>query len=88
MLDRTDTDTQDGPSLYQGIALEVEELILSLNVLTRKVRDIKGSFDHRQSVSLKIAADDVSLVAGQMNIIASHLSSVVARYVNRKAVVK
>ncbi len=91
MLDlRTDSDTeaQDGPSLYQGIALEVEQVLLSYTKLTDKLRDLKGSYDHKQAVSLKIAADDVALISGQMNIMASHISTITAKWVNRKAVIR
>lgn len=87
MLDRTDApeaEEQDGPSLFHGLSLEVEEIILGLNVLTTKVRDLKGSFDHKQAISMKHAADDIAIVGNQVAILAGHLSGVVTKFVNRK----
>ncbi len=83
-----EAEEQDGPSLFNGIGLEVEEIILGLNVLTTKVRDLKGSFDMRQPISLKHAADDICTVGSQVSILAGHLSSVVARHVNRHSKIK
>lgn len=87
MLDRrtdSDTEAQDGPSLYAGLSLEVEQILLGYNVLTAKMRDFKGAVDFKQDVTVKLLADDIAKTAGQMNIMASHISSCVARHVNRR----
>lgn len=85
MLDRTDApEAQDGPPLYTGLALEIEQILLGYNVLTAKMRDFKGAVEFKQDVTVKILADDIAKVAGQINIMASHVSSVVAGHINRK----
>lgn len=87
MLDRTDTpdaEQHDGPELYTGLALEVEQILLGYNVLTAKVRDFKGAVDFKQDVTVKLLADDLAKVSSQISIMAAHVSSVVARHINRK----
>lgn len=88
MLDRTtepQTEQRDGPDLYTGLSFEIEQILLGCAVLTSKVRELNGCFDHKQAVSLKLAADDIAKTAGQINIMAAHVSSVVARHVNRRS---
>lgn len=87
MLDRTETpeaEIKDGPSLYDGLSLEVEQILLGYNVLTAKMRDFKGAVDFKQDVTVKLIADDLAKVTSQISIMASHVSSVVARHINRK----
>lgn len=81
MLDAT---TKDGPDLFSGLRFELEEIIMGMNVLNAKVRDLNGSFDHRQTVSAKLAADDIGKVAGQVSTLAGHMSKIIVDHVNRK----
>lgn len=85
MLDKTTgAEAKDGPEIFTGLRFELEEIIMGMNVLQTKVRDLNGSFEHRQEVSAKIAADDIHTVANQVSILAGHLSSMIAKHVNRK----
>lgn len=73
------------PDFFTGTRFEVDEIVLGMNVLNVKTRDLKGSSTHRQAVSLKLAADDIAKVAGQIQILAAHLATKCAQHVNRKA---
>lgn len=85
MLDKTaETEQRDGPSLFVGLRYELDEIVLGLNVLTAKVRDLNGCFEHRQEVSAKVAADDIAKVSSQVSLIAAHMSEIISRHVNRK----
>lgn len=87
MLDRAtapEAEEQDGPSLFNGVGLEVEEIILGLNVLTTKVRSLKSAFDLHESASLKAASEDICTVSSQVSILAGHLAGVVGKHLNRK----
>lgn len=90
MLDRTNTaepgtpENPDGPELFTGIGYELQEIIMGMNVLNAKTRDLKGCFDMRQEVSAKIAADDICKVASQVSILAGHMAGIIAKYVERK----
>lgn len=82
MLDRATN--QDGPELFTGLRFELEEIIMGMNVLNAKVRDLNGCFEHRQQVSAKVAADDIAKVASQVSILAGHMACMIAAHVNRK----
>lgn len=79
-----EAEQQDGPSLYVGLAYEVDELVMGLNTLTTKVRDLQGCMAHRQPVAMKVALDDIARLSGQIQILAKHGASVVERHVNRR----
>lgn len=84
MLDRADAPTRDGPELFTGLRFELEEILLGMNVLNAKARDLSGCFDMRQEVSAKVTADDICKVASQVSILAGHMASKIAEHVNRK----
>lgn len=91
MLDKTDApeiEERDGPELYTGLALEIEQIILGYHVMTAKMRDFKGAVDFKQDVTVKLLADDLAKVSSQMSIMAAHVSSVVARNINRRPQIK
>lgn len=85
MLDKTaETETRDGPALFTGLSFELDEIVMGMNVLNAKVRDLNGCFEHKQEVSAKVAADDIAKVSSQVSILAAHMASKIAEHVNRK----
>lgn len=88
MLDRTaepQTEKRDGPELYVGLSLEIEQIMLGYSVLAAKLRDFKGAVEFKQDVTVKLLADDIAKVSGQINIMASHVSSVMGKHINRRS---
>lgn len=74
---------RDGPELYTGLAFEMEEIALGMNVLQRHARDLRGSFDAKQTVSLAVQAAELSKVAGQISTLAAHMSKIAGKHINR-----
>lgn len=71
---------RDGPSLFNGIALEVEEIIIGRNVINAKCAALRESMVARHEAGVKAAADDIAKIAGQMQVLSAHLGSVIARH--------
>lgn len=75
---------QEAPvNFFYAVSFEVEELVIGLNVITRKMRDLRGAFDSKQPVSLALAANDIATISGQVSILAKHLCGVTNQYVER-----
>lgn len=75
---------QDGPSLFTGIALEVDEIILCRNRINTSATDLRAAMTAQQASSVKQAAEEIAKVAGQMNVMAAHIASVIARLQARR----
>ena len=72
------------PSLFVGTGFEVEETLIGLNVLTAKVRQLKHSQDTKNLAALKLDAEAVAKVAGQIKLLNDHLAGVCCRHLNRR----
>jgi len=78
------TQTKDGPELYTGLQLTIDEIVIAFNVLQAGALDMRRSFDAKQDIPLKLACDDVAKAAGQINTMASHLSKILKGHINRR----
>jgi hypothetical protein len=83
-MDAPVKENRDAPPLYTGIALEVDEIVIAFNVLRAATKEIRGSFEAKQDIPLKLACDDAARAAGQIKTMAEHLASVLTRHINRK----
>lgn len=72
------------PDIFLGTSFSVEETLLGLNVLTAKVRQLKHSHTTRNAASMKIEAEMVAKVAGQIKLLNDHLAGVCVRHLNRR----
>jgi hypothetical protein len=79
-----DPEQRDGPSLFVGIQLEVEEIIIGRNVINAKCVALRSAMDARHEAAVKQAADEIAVIAGQMQALSSHLASVIARHQARR----
>jgi hypothetical protein len=79
------TEIKDGPELYTGLRLEMDEIALGMNVLTRHARDLRDCFDAKQTVSLVVQAAALSTVANQLSILSAHMAKIAGQHVNRRA---
>lgn len=73
------------PTFYTGTWFLVDEIDLGLSVLTAKVRALKEGNHHRAAVTQKLAAEEISKVAGQIKSMADTLTRVTIEHVNRKS---
>lgn len=73
----------DGPSLFVGTALEVDEIVIGRNVINTKVTALREAMTARHEAAVKQCADDIAKIAGQMQTLSAHLSSVLTRHQNR-----
>jgi hypothetical protein len=76
----TPTEQRDGPSLFIGIGLEVQEIILCRNKLDGPCAQLRAAMADRHEASLKQAADEIAVIAGQMQTLSAHLASVISRH--------
>lgn len=87
MLDVTQqptVDNPDGPELYTGLHLEMDEIALGMNVLQRHARNLRECFDAKQTVSLALAAADIAKVAGQISTLSAHMAKIAGQHINRR----
>ncbi len=74
---------QDGPSLFVGIALEVNEIVACRDNLDLPCARLRAGMADRHEAAVKQAADDIAKIAGQMQTLRAHLSSVISRHLAR-----
>ena len=72
------------PDFFTGTSFSVEETLLGLNVLTAKVRGLKHSHATRNAAAMKLGAEDVAKIAGQIKLLSDHLAGVCVRHLNRR----
>lgn len=75
---------RDGPSLFTGIALEVDEIVLGRNVINAKVTALREAMSNRHEAAVKQAAEEIATITGQMQTLSAHLASVIARHQARR----
>lgn len=76
--------TDEAPDFFTGTSFSVEETLLGLNVLTAKVRALKHSHTTKNCSAMKLGAEDVAKVAGQIKALSDHLAGVCIRHINRR----
>lgn len=76
--------TEQEPDIYFGTSFIVGELELGLNVLSRKVRDLKSGNERGSAIDQKLAAEQLSKTAGQMQCLADVITRVTINHINRK----
>lgn len=72
------------PSFYHGTSFAVNEIILGMNVLTRKVRDLKSGNEAGSAVQQKLSSEEVSKIAGQIKMMADTITRVTVGHLNRR----
>lgn len=70
--------------IFYGLSFSVDQILIIINGLNEKARELKGSLDHRTPVSMKMAASDIAIYAGPLLNLSSHLASVLTVHVNRR----
>jgi len=79
-----DHDPEPEVSVFTGLTFSVDETLLGLNVLTAKVRQLKHSHETKNLPALKLDAEAVAKVAGQIKLLNDHLAGVCCRHINRR----
>jgi hypothetical protein len=75
----------EAPDFFTGVKFSVDEILMGTNVLVAKARDLAGSLENRQPVSLKLAADDIHKFASEVSILAGVVARVATTHVNRRS---
>lgn len=76
--------TQREPSFFSGTSFAVEEIILGMNVLQAKIRNLKQGNTTGSAVQQKLAAEDVSKISGQIKMMADMIARVTIAHINRR----
>lgn len=75
----------DGPpELYTGIQYEVDFILDELRVAFEIAKRLKSSFEARETVPLKLAAEQLAPRAERAASSSRHLASVLVRHLNRR----
>lgn len=82
---KPDVIEKDGPELYTGLALEMDEIALGMNVLNRHARNLRECFDAKQTVSLALAAADIAKVSNQISVLSAHMAKMAGANINRRS---
>jgi hypothetical protein len=70
--------------IFTGISFEIEEIILGRNVLDTKLRSMLTARDGKDIVALKVAAEEIAKITGQMEMLSAHLAKILQHHANRK----
>jgi hypothetical protein len=73
------------PDFYSGQSWMVGEIVLAHQILTRKINDLRARNQDRTAVGQKLAAEEVSKIAGQLKVCADIIVKQSAEYLNRSA---
>jgi hypothetical protein len=69
---------------YAGTGFAVTEILLSMNDLQREVRRLKQGNVSGSAVQQKLAAEDISRIAGQIKTMADTIARVTIAHLNRR----
>lgn len=69
---------------YRGTSWAVQEIELGLRVLAAKTRDLKRGNETGSAVDQKLAAEQISKLAGQIAVLADTLVRVSVSHLNRR----
>lgn len=78
------TQQEQEPDFFTCTSFSVEETLLGLNVLTAKVRSLKHSHATENAAAMKLDAEAVAKVSGQIKLLTDHLAGVCVRHLNRR----
>lgn len=76
---------EDTPNFFTGTSFAVEEIVLGMSVLNTKVRALKEGNSHQSAVTQKLAAEEISKVAGQIKMMGDMLARVSIEHLNRRS---
>ena len=74
----------DQPSFFTGSSFAVSEIVIGMSVLSRKVRDLKEANDKGRAVDQKLMAEQISKLAGQIQVLADVITRVTCSHLARK----
>lgn len=74
---------KDGPEFFHGTSFEVQAVMQAYRELAHKINDLSGAHSFGQAIPMKIAADDVARLAGQIQTMSAHLSKMAVRHINK-----
>lgn len=72
------------PDIFTGLSFSIDETLLGLNVLSAKVRALKHSHTTRNISALKLGAEEVAKISGQIKLLNDHLAGVCVRHMARR----
>jgi hypothetical protein len=75
---------EQSPDFFTGTSFAVDEILLGMSVLQAKVRNLKQGNDTGSAVQQKLAAEDISKVAGQIQSLADVITRVTITHLNRR----
>jgi hypothetical protein len=74
---------KDGPEFFHGTSFEVQAVMQAYQELAHKINDLSGAHSFGQAIPMKLAADDVAKLAGQINIMSAHLSKMATAHIDK-----
>lgn len=72
------------PDFFYGTLFAVDEIVLGTSVLTAKVKSLKQGNQSKSVVQQKLAAEEISKVAGQIKMLADLLARISVEHANRR----
>ncbi len=69
---------------FLGVSFSVAQIIADLNTLSGKVKSLKHSHSIKSASAMKIDAEGIAKLAGQMRALSDHLAGICVQYVNRR----
>ncbi len=76
--------TAPEPDFFSGTSFAVNEIELSLQALTTKVRDLKQGNKTGSAVQQKLASEAIAKAAGQIQVLGELLARVSISHINRR----
>lgn len=76
--------TEQEPDIYGGCGFVIEELELGINVMSRKIRDLKSANQRGSAIDQKLASEQLAKTAGQMKCLADVVTRVTLNFINRR----
>jgi hypothetical protein len=77
--------TAEPQNVFYGVSFSIDQIVILINGLVEKGRDLKGSLDQHEPVRMKIAASDIATLAGQAASLSRHLAHIMTVHINRSA---
>jgi hypothetical protein len=73
-----EAEQRDGPSLFVGIELEVNEIIICRNRVNAACATMREGIEKRYEAAVKQATDEIAQAAAQMSTMAAHVARMIA----------
>jgi hypothetical protein len=78
------TPVEQDSNFYTGTGFAVTEILLSMNDLQAKLANLRQGNKTGSAVQQKLAAEDISRIAGQIKTMADTIARVTIAHLNRK----